>query len=480
MLSIKKIFIFVGVYVGLRIFSFIFSPSTPLYEAHIINNITTALFFLGTMLLLLKRSDEGWYLIAGEFVLGGSGGYFALYNISLRTLLLFGSISIFLIQQRKNIIGYVKKYQNFICILSLLYIVIIIGALRGYLLDNEISLIIADVIPYLFFLYFFPLQQIITSEQFKTFALELIYSAIIGNFILIIFTFVGFSIHLFVLQDQYYHWYRDVALGKITDAGANFFRVVINEHLLLVPLFIFFFVQKITKKYLNLKHAILNFIPFLCLIILTINLTRIYLLSLTAGILSILRMSNWKRWLLLSITSFLIFIISFVTINLLLSQGKSLGLELLGLRIHSIARPSIEDSALSRVLLLPKIKEKIIEHPLFGNGLGDTITVYSPVFKKEFTTPHFDWGYLEVFSELGLIGFLSWIILIGYSIKMITKIKDDIKNAFLISFITLLIINITSPAIFHVFGIVWIIVISSYSLTKKEPPSSQPIYSTGK
>ena len=40
------------------------------------------------------------------------------------------------------------------------------------------------------------------------------------------------------------------------------------------------------------------------------------------------------------------------------SRGQSLGWELLGLRLGSIASPSIEESSLSRIMLLPKIWEK--------------------------------------------------------------------------------------------------------------------------
>jgi O-antigen ligase len=222
-------------------------------------------------------------------------------------------------------------------------------------------------------------------------------------------------------------------------------------------------IKFITKNYRNFKKDVLFFTPFLCLVVLAINLTRIYFVALLIGILASFRKGVWKNWLGYSLASFLIFIISFVGLNLLVSQGKSYGLELLGLKIHSIARPSIEESSLSRLLLLPKIEEKIKNHPLLGSGLGTTITVYSPVLKKDVTTPHFDWGYLEILTELGLIGLGAWLALLGYIIKKIVQTNDDTKRGFLVSTATLLIINITSPALFHVLGIVWIVMIASYA-----------------
>jgi O-antigen ligase len=401
----------------------------------------------------------GWYIIAAELVLGGAGGYFAIEGISLRTLLLIASMGIFCIQQRNKIPTLFTTHRSFVIVLGLLYFAVALADIRGYVFGHSLSLIISDTIPYLFFLYYFPLQELIKSEEFKANILTMLYAAFLGNFLLIVFTFVGFSSHVFNLQDNYYHWYRDVALGKITDAGANFFRIVINEHLLLIPLFLVFFYQKIQTHTTSLKQNLILWVPFLSLIILTSNLTRIYMIAMAIGILLLLRKTTWKKWLFYACASGAIFMISFISTNLLLSQGKSFGLELLGLRIHSITRPNIEDSALSRVLLLPKIEEKIKQHPILGDGLGDTVTVYSPVFKKDITTPHFDWGYLELLTELGLLGFVVWAVLIYFCIKSLFKLLPEKRVPLLASLIALLIINLTSPALFHVLGIIWIVVL---------------------
>jgi O-antigen ligase len=192
------------------------------------------------------------------------------------------------------------------------------------------------------------------------------------------------------------------------------------------------------------------------MVILAINLTRIYIIALGVGIIATFKKIYWKNWLACSFTAFLIFFVSFISINLLLSHGKSYGLELLGLRIHSITRPSIEDSSLSRLLLLPKIEEKIKNHPFLGNGLGASLVVYSPVFKKEITTPHFDWGYLEIIAEMGIVGILIWIFNIGYVILDISRSVDLSKQSYLALLIALLIINTTSPALFHVLGITYL------------------------
>jgi O-antigen ligase len=152
----------------------------------------------------------------------------------------------------------------------------------------------------------------------------------------------------------------------------------------------------------------------------------------------------------------LAFIAIFVTTHTLASRGHSLGLEIFGLRLQSIASPQIEDSSLSRLLLLPKILEKIKTKPIIGQGLGDTVTVYSPVFDTTITTSHFDWGYLEIWAEMGLYGLLSWAVFITYLFYLFLKNKND-KNISVAILLSFLVINITGPALFHVFGILLLI-----------------------
>ena len=185
--------------------------------------------------------------------------------------------------------------------------------------------------------------------------------------------------------------------------------------------------------------------------ILTINLTRIYFVALAVGILFLFSKTNWKRWLIYSAGALAFFIIIFTFTHLAATKGKSAGWEYLGLRLQSITAPQTEDSSHSRMLLLPKIWEKIKAHPLLGNGLGDTITVYSPVFKKEITTSHFDWGFLEIWDEMGLVGLIAWLLLIAYCIVLTAK-----NNGPLAALVGLLVINITSPALFHVMGIIFL------------------------
>src|SRR3989339_618779 len=420
-------------YFGVRLFSFLFSPVTPLQAQHPINTLVSFLILALTAYLILKKDERGWYIVAIEILLGGSGGYLKLGFISLRTALLLISTSIFFIQKFiSEKINFLKRFRIDRAFIITLIFAAGLSALRGFYMNHARSAIFADFIPYLFLLYYFPLRELLQSAGFCELCKNTIITAIFGNALLILFTQVGLSSGLFVLQDSYYHWYRDVALGKITDLNSGYFRLVLNEHLLLIPLTLYFIGDIIKNSVSKINISIL----FSLLFILTNNLTIIYILALALGILIL------------------------VSSHTLATRGQSFGLELFGLRLQSIASPQIEDSSMSRMLLLPKILDKIKLHPILGNGLGDNISVYSPIFKTTITTPNFDWGYLEIWAETGLLGIITWLaFVITLFYKIIKNSYQYNKNILIAMLIGLLVLNITSPALFHVFGAILLIIL---------------------
>ena len=391
-------------------------------------------------------------------MLGGAGGFLSIGSIALRTCLLFVSIAIFDIQ--KLAAGqYLKKLRDNLAItiiLAVLYIVVGISALRGYYLGHDPRLIFADALPYFFFLYYYPLRELIKERDFINIAFNALIAAIVGNTIFILFTITTFSSSMFIIGDSYYHWYRDVALGKITEVGMGFYRLVLNEQLLITPIILFFLYRLIEKR----GERWLNILCTCCLLFtLGLNLTRIYLVALFIGTLFLFNRDNWKRWLAYSFGSATIFILLFVSTHLITTRGQSFGLEIFGLRLQSIVQPQIEESSLSRMLLLPKIWENIKKQPIIGNGLADSIDVYSPILKKKISTTNFDWGYLELWDELGIIGVLAWVGLFVFGFKKLYQTRDTNKEIYLSMMVSLFIINITSPTLFHVMGVVLLSII---------------------
>lgn len=410
--------------------------------------------------LFWKRNVWAWYIVALEIILGGAGGFLAIGPLALRTCLLLVSILYFFgdkIHQKKLSAVYLEN-KTFSRIILFLYVVVAYASIRGLTLGHDVRAVFADAIPYLFFLYYYPLRELLTQDKFKTICYSALGAAVLGNALFIMFSLAGFSSGTFILQGEYYHWFRDVALGKITDLGGGFFRIVLNEHLLLIPVLLFFVYKAIQNRPHPLPYILFSLPLFF---ILSVNLTRIYMIALAVGLIFLFIKAGWKRWFAYCAGSAITFVLIFSLTHMLATGGRSIGWEIFGLRLQSVVQPQIEDSSLSRMLLLPKILEKIQEHAVLGNGLADTVTVYSPVFKKEISTGQFDWGYLELWAELGILGIGIWLYFLVYSVRSIVKSKINDWQYLISAISALAVTNLTSPALFHVLGIVCLFFLSA-------------------
>ncbi|MFA5127564.1 MAG: O-antigen ligase family protein [Patescibacteria group bacterium] len=459
MFSPKKFFIYLAGYFAVRVFTYFFTPVTPLVAGSIVNIIVAVAVLALAMYWLIKKDWRGWLIVAGEIIFCGSGNMLSVGSVSLRTLLLIASVGIYFIMSLRE--GRRPTKQSLLIFALIIWAGI--SAFVGYHNHHVLSLIISDFIPYLFLLYYFPLRDLLHDEKFKREVFNMIAGALIGCGLITVFTSLMYGFGIFVLQDNYYHWFRDVCGGKITDTGANFFRVILNEQLLLVPVALYF-ITRVKQK--------IEFVNDMALpaaaAILSVNLTRIYYLALLVGLCFAFTKTLWRRWLINSAVILLSVFGWFTFLHVLVGGLANPGWEYFGLRATSIVAPHIEESSLSRMLLLPKILEKISSAPIFGTGLGDTVTVWSPVYNELITTPHFDWGYLEILAEMGATGLIIWFALI---MTAFYHIKSPNGHVICAPLVALLVINITSPALFHVFGFIFLAIILAHA---SSPQSSSP------
>lgn len=451
-----KILLSIAAYFGLRLFSYFFQPATPLHGASIVNTAVAVAVLALTAFLLIKKNSLGWIIVGAELLLGGSGNILSIGSVSLRTALFAVAMAVYffgLAREKKLFVWSKPTKTTWVLILFILSA--IVSACIGLLNGHRISAVLADFIPYLFLFYLLPLPGLLKDERFKETLKQILIGAIIANAIFTAATFFLYVSGLSHLQDAYYHWFRDVAQGKITLLTATFYRVVLNEHLMVVPLALYFLWNSLTtRKYLY--YTVLLALA----VILSLNLTRAYLLALTLGALALLSKKLFTRTVA-HIAVMLLAIFSFFTVfSLIASHGQDTGWSYFGFRLASVAAPSTEDSSLSRMLLLPKILDLISASPVAGHGLGSTVTVFSPVFKTNITTTNFDWGYLEIWAEIGFFGLAIWLTVLTAVSLSLTKKRAGINRPAMAMLASLLVINATSPALFHVFGIlllVWLI-----------------------
>jgi len=346
-----------------------------------------------------------------------------------------------------------------------LFIIIFAATLIGLFLGNSMQHVLQDVIPYAFLLLLLPSFYLFKREFMQHYIIRLMIVFLLCSAIFSIFTFILFSAGIAELQDPFYKWIRDVLAGKITQLTPTFYRIVFPEHLLVTPaaLVILSLLMRDEKH-----HKMWRILFISAMIILVLNFSRSYFLGFMAGGLALKYTHKLKQWFKEGIWSVAVFVVLFFGVNLIASAGADSGLSILTNRAISIVNPAIEQSSLTRSQLLEPIFQTIRHHPLIGNGLGATITYIDSKTYAPITTTQFDWGYLELLAELGPLGFLYFLTLIGFIlfeyIRKINSVPDyhDFKVGLLAGFVALLVINITTPALFHVFGMFYMIFATAF------------------
>lgn len=443
---------------AVRILSYFVAPH------FLIQNIVSTLLIILLAVLYFKKPEYAWYLVIAEIFLGGSGHFLELAGLSIRTL--FFMVYIFLYTGHHLIS---KEKRKEILIPHKLYILcggvalaILWAAVNGMFQGNDTRLIIQDVIPFAFFALLLPTHQMLKDKTNHPFLIRLMSVFIFASALFSLITFILFSTGTTILQGPYYKWFRDVVGGKLTDLGSGFWRIVTPEHLLILP------ITLVIASLLMKKDAINKFLYFpllACLCILTLNLSRGYFLALVVALFILLYKHTFKKWLTTSALVVASIGILFCGIYFLASGGKSFGLEVFGLRLHSFTAPKIEESTYTRSALLSPILQKFKAHPILGSGLGSTVTFVNPVSQKQITTPQFDWGYLEIATEFGLLGGILYFLLIGYIMYLTvlyiqtTTLHPDFLVGLLGGLGALLVTNLTAPALSHVFGVFYITIV---------------------
>ena len=453
--SWQTLFLFVAYFV-VRIISFYLHPHI------IIQGILVFLILMTFGILYFKNPEWAWGLLLAEIFLGGSGHYLEFLGLSIRTLLIFFFIFLWLAQligdkSLKKIFD-IHSHVNYI--LLILFALLAMAGINGLVAGHEFRRVVADIMPFSFLLLIFPSYYLFASDKIQEYLVRLIGVFIIGTAIFSVITFILFSLGITEIHLDFYKWYRDVDMGKITDMGTGFFRIVEPAHILIVPLILIITSLRMRDEKHNKMWMVLLLASIL---ILVLNLSRGYFLALAIGLVVLKFKHSWKMWIKESITTGLLVILIFTGVHFIASGGTSAGLELFGMRLQSFTQPTIEVSTNTRMMILPVIWQTITQNPLLGVGLGATVTFTNLTTYETIVTPQFDWGYLEMWAEMGIIGALVLTFLylfIAYNIlAKIKRIHDwhEFDVGILAGIVAFLIMNITIPALFHVFGILYLV-----------------------
>jgi len=450
-----------GIFFALRFLSFVLTGH-QLIQGFV---VFALIMILG--IAYFKNQQYAWMIILGEIFLGGSGHFFEFFGLSVRTTLIltFLLLWIFFTLLNPERSAVLRLPHRIYTLFVPLFAIIMVSAIVGLVYGNPHDFVIQDLVPYIFLFLLMPSFHLFKSAKIQYFFVRLMLVFLIGSALFALMTFVMYSTEIAVLHQPFYQWFRDVAMGKITEITPFFYRIVLPEHLLIAPgvLIIMSLLMRDEKH-----HPMWRILYMFGALILALNLSRAYLLGLFAGTIILLYKHTFKRWIKEAVWAAAMFMLIFIGVNAISSGGSQFGLDILGLRASSLVDPSIEQSSTTRLALLPPIFDLIREHPVIGNGLGSTISYSDPITNNYTKTKHMDWGYLEMIAELGIVGLLYFLILVGFVLfefyKKIYLSSDyhDFHVGLIAGFVSLMIINITTPALFHVFGIFYLIFMTAF------------------
>ena len=119
----------------------------------------------------------------------------------------------------------------------------------------------------------------------------------------------------------------------------------------------------------------------------------------------------------------------------------------------------------------------IKQSPIFGQGLGATVDYTDLLTGQDKTTFHLDWGYLEIWVELGLFGLIAYLLVLlsifyqGW--QTIKKLEEHIfvkrlVIGLLAGLASLTIASLTGPFLFHPLGIFYLVLTAVIIISIKE------------
>ena len=452
------------------------------YLNPLVSDFVFWLIILAAVGFSLIKIEYGFLFLIFEFLAGHEGHLFEFAGLSLRLALFLVVMFVWLVkkvsQERKRFFNIFIKPKTSL-FFSIFLLIVFLAFIQGLLQNNPV-LAIKDFINYSYIFLVFPLIDVFKKEWFQKNVFKFSQAAIIGMGLLTVFVFILFVADFAQVHDKFYWWWRGVVVGKATDTGTGFFRIVSSAHLLIFPLFLvylsFLFEPKIKKKKMLICPA------FLSGLVLLINFSRAYFLGVLVGLIFLLKQLHWRRWLIFSLTAVFVLVFEFFIIyGLSTGEWKNQSLLFFKGRMETMVSPEQELSSLTRMNILPKLLGQISQQPVFSRGLGMTVSYFDPLARAEKSTFHLDWGYLEIWLELGFFGLVFYLLLLSHifyqgwqKIKVLNQVwQKRLIIGLLAGLAGLMIATLTGPFLFHPVGIFYVVLTSALIINLKQDDETQ-------
>ncbi len=466
----KKYTYFVFYFAGITIFYIVsWIVYRGMASAHIISGIIIILF----LFLAIKKFDYALVVVIGEFLVGQAGIMMEFFGVSLRLIFFVIVMAIWLLNKIKNQKSKIKNLFSYSLLTAnyslylfaiIFFLLAIFSFTRGVINGNDLRLALGDLISYSFIFLFLPLKELWKDGNSRARVQHLVWASLVFIFLFTFLNLIIFAWGIMEVHSDYYFWLRKLLIGKITNLQNGFFRIVFPSHIWIFFLMIvawarvFYDMIRQTRSFFKQHLAI----AALTSAIMIMNFGRAYFVGAIVALLFLFLILRSPKWLKGIGIFLLVVFIELSVIFLISSKGQSLGLSDFFGRLQTITRPEEELSGLTRLEILKPLLEGINTHWLWGVGLGSTIKYANPLDGTIRETYHLDWGYLELWYELGVIGFTAFSAFLFFLGKRLTRAEDEKERCIAVALVALAVATFFGPFLYHSIGSFLIATMISY------------------
>lgn len=499
--------VFACVFLVIEVIEFI---SLLVYTDHISGVLAFVVVTVIACILALWRLDIAVGILLAELVIGSKGYLFSIdswdWRLPIRMALFATVMLAWAYHVSRTIIGAARNKRPLlwpaITRSRFLWWYVAIGGsiaygfIAGYIFGHPVGNIIRDGNAWLFFLVVPAFYEAFRNRASISFLTALIAAGLATQTIKVLLTFyvMGHSSFTNAILTPWYHWIRHTGVGEITSLPSTMTRVFFQSQIFALAglacigaFALIYFMRQCDER----KEAVWSAIAHAC--------THYRWIVMFSSVLSASVIVSFSRSLWLAgVAAVIILMVWALTLNgtfkalagFIFMTGMSIGVGLLLLvGISSIPFPATsgvfdirslqervsdvddEAAAVSRWRLLPELMKAIQNNPIAGYGFGKTVTydskdprIASGSASGSYTTFAFEWGYLDIWIKLGIIGLALYsallfaVMLQGFLLAKILRERKRFWDAALalgvsMAIITVAITHVFTPYLNHPLGI---------------------------
>ncbi|MDA0207793.1 MAG: O-antigen ligase family protein [bacterium] len=422
-----------GAICGLHVFSFLVPG---MFDVPLL-----ILVGIGFVALAWKRLDFALGLALVEVIIGSHGRLIEAdiftFSLSLR-MAIFGGILL------GWLIGIVLKRHKYFYIpiargWLLLLVAVLIGSIVGIFDAHDVGILFDDANSYAVALYIFPILSVNWGTKEQGILLQFAAAGVIW--------LTGFTILLELLFThlpgkilaELYTFVRDQRLAEVTlqviNADQFWYRIFFQSHLfvasglLIAAGYLYAAKEKLQPGFFIALGAVAS--------VLAISSSRSSILALLPSLLGVVI----AVWILYRTRAAI-----FVQRSVLAILAGALGIILTGVLIMMPPRTNLQDAAFyetsaeagrelaisSRWNLLGPMLGELQVRPVLGSGFGEevTYTTDDPRIRAMgnegvYTTYRFEWGYLDIWLKMGLLGFFAMALILIDTFSVLLRSGDE-------------------------------------------------------